>query len=223
MQLTGSTRSLKSKKQCTWVLQCNTSASDVRPFMSPSCFLSTYTDYFLLHFIFFEYEWKLLSLQSSASFKYNKIAVFNPKSLPAAPWWQVILKRTECLIIAEASIKTSWNHFSLSAAFHFILFWPPPCHHFIFFVLARPGREGVWAQHEPVSAGYVQSPTNCQHGTNQHFTPTPRRSNWLWRRQKGTWCDGDMSVWNRKRGRRKRDRNRGREWNSRVAAPRRES
>lgn len=33
MQLTGSTRSLKSKKQCTWVLQCNTSASELRPFM----------------------------------------------------------------------------------------------------------------------------------------------------------------------------------------------
>ncbi len=110
--------------------------------------------------------------------------------------WQVKQKTKLHLFVVEASIKTSWKCRSPSVAFHFVfnLVCQPPCHRLISFVPARPGQKGVWAQHELASAGCLPSPAICQHGTNQHFTPTPPRSNWLWRRQKGTWCDGDTEC-----------------------------
>lgn len=133
-------------------------------------------------------------MQSSALVKSNKITTGNKitaYSLGKALTCKV-MPICSCSISKEA-LKVPLSLSAISFCFYF---GPPaPCHRFIsFFFPARPGRKGVWAQHELASAGYLQSPAICQHGTNQHFTPTPLRSNRLWRRQKGTWCDGDMKC-----------------------------
>lgn len=51
-------------------------------------------------------------------------------------------------------------------------------------------------------------PPLAQCDTNQHFTPTPPRSNRLGRRQKGTWCDGDMKCVKERKRKKKRERRR---------------
>lgn len=131
-------------------------------------------------------------MQSSALVKSNKITTGN-KITALGKHWHV----KSCLFVAVASVKKPWKCLSHSVLFHFVFILvrqPPAIASSLFFFPAGPGRKGVWAQHELASAGYLQSPAICQHGTNQHFTPTPLRSNRLWRRQKGTWCDGDMKC-----------------------------
>lgn len=152
-------------------------------------------------------------MQSSALVKSNKITTGNKitaYSLGKALTCKV-MPICSCSISKEA-LKVPLSLSAISFCFYF---GPPaPCHRFIsFFFPARPGRKGVWAQHELASAGYLQSPAICQHGTNQHFTPTPLRSNRLWRKTEGdlVWWRYEVREREEERRGRKKDRNRSRE------------
>lgn len=152
------------------------------------------------------YWCNLLELQSNALIKTNRTIDAQTNRLE-----NILTSEAKNKTICDWSVNKEDVRVPSLILWHFILFlfWsartlPSPR----LFCSCQTRPRGVWAQHELAAAGYLQSPAICQHVTNQHFTPTPPRSNWLWRRQKGTWCDGIRSAWKRERGRRMSEENR---------------